>query len=161
MGSARRRGCRTSGRSWGCGWPRRKRTPATKAVRKVTEVAQTFASVKTTKSGLVEVAGICMQIPWDCNSEAAKWATGKTGFPWIDAIMTPGNPSCLWPSWPEPQSCGPRGSARRRGCQTSGRSWGCGWPQHKRTPATKAVHKVTEVAQTFASLRLRSLPPKI
>ncbi|XP_064599756.1 cryptochrome-1-like [Liolophura sinensis] len=32
---------------------------------------------------------ICVQIPWDKNPEAlAKWAEGKTGFPWIDAIMT-------------------------------------------------------------------------
>ena len=32
---------------------------------------------------------ICVQIPWDRNSEAlAKWASAKTGFPWIDAIMT-------------------------------------------------------------------------
>ncbi|XP_075985036.1 cryptochrome-1-like isoform X2 [Anticarsia gemmatalis] len=32
---------------------------------------------------------ICVQIPWEKNSEAlAKWASGKTGFPWIDAIMT-------------------------------------------------------------------------
>ncbi|KAF7650071.1 hypothetical protein LDENG_00131930 [Lucifuga dentata] len=32
---------------------------------------------------------ICVQIPWDQNPEAlAKWAEGKTGFPWIDAIMT-------------------------------------------------------------------------
>ncbi|KAL2089063.1 hypothetical protein ACEWY4_015962 [Coilia grayii] len=32
---------------------------------------------------------ICMQIPWDKNPEAlAKWAEGRTGFPWIDAIMT-------------------------------------------------------------------------
>ncbi|XP_046667864.1 cryptochrome-1-like [Homalodisca vitripennis] len=31
---------------------------------------------------------ICVQIPWDKNEEAlAKWAKGKTGFPWIDAIM--------------------------------------------------------------------------
>ncbi|CAH1799458.1 unnamed protein product [Owenia fusiformis] len=31
---------------------------------------------------------ICVQIPWDRNPEAfAKWAEGKTGFPWIDAIM--------------------------------------------------------------------------
>ncbi len=29
------------------------------------------------------------QIPWDKNAEAlAKWANGRTGFPWIDAIMT-------------------------------------------------------------------------
>ena len=29
------------------------------------------------------------QIPWDTNPEAlAKWASGQTGFPWIDAIMT-------------------------------------------------------------------------
>ncbi|KAJ8360674.1 hypothetical protein SKAU_G00171990 [Synaphobranchus kaupii] len=32
---------------------------------------------------------ICMRIPWDWNAEAlAKWAEAKTGFPWIDAIMT-------------------------------------------------------------------------
>uniref|UniRef100_A0A4W4ENB8 Photolyase/cryptochrome alpha/beta domain-containing protein n=1 Tax=Electrophorus electricus TaxID=8005 RepID=A0A4W4ENB8_ELEEL len=32
---------------------------------------------------------ICMRIPWDKNPEAlAKWAEAKTGFPWIDAIMT-------------------------------------------------------------------------
>jgi len=32
---------------------------------------------------------ICIQIPWDSNSEAlAKWANAQTGFPWIDAIMT-------------------------------------------------------------------------
>uniref|UniRef100_A0A182M8S0 Photolyase/cryptochrome alpha/beta domain-containing protein n=1 Tax=Anopheles culicifacies TaxID=139723 RepID=A0A182M8S0_9DIPT len=32
---------------------------------------------------------ICVQIPWDRNAEAlAKWASGQTGFPWIDAIMT-------------------------------------------------------------------------
>lgn len=32
---------------------------------------------------------ICIQIPWDRNPEAlAKWAEAKTGFPWIDAIMT-------------------------------------------------------------------------
>ncbi|CAB3237253.1 unnamed protein product [Arctia plantaginis] len=31
---------------------------------------------------------ICVQIPWEKNQEAlAKWASGKTGFPWIDAIM--------------------------------------------------------------------------
>ncbi|XP_049800681.1 cryptochrome-1-like isoform X5 [Schistocerca nitens] len=31
---------------------------------------------------------ICVQIPWDRNPEAlAKWATGQTGYPWIDAIM--------------------------------------------------------------------------
>lgn len=31
----------------------------------------------------------CVQIPWDQNPEAlAKWAEGRTGFPWIDAIMT-------------------------------------------------------------------------
>lgn len=31
---------------------------------------------------------LCVQIPWDKNPEAlAKWAEGKTGFPWIDAIM--------------------------------------------------------------------------
>ncbi|KAF8764208.1 Cryptochrome-1 like protein [Argiope bruennichi] len=32
---------------------------------------------------------MCVQIPWDTNSEAlAKWTNGQTGFPWIDAIMT-------------------------------------------------------------------------
>ncbi|XP_077372469.1 cryptochrome-2 [Festucalex cinctus] len=32
---------------------------------------------------------ICVQIPWDQNPEAlAKWAEGRTGYPWIDAIMT-------------------------------------------------------------------------
>ncbi|XP_051551160.1 cryptochrome-1-like isoform X2 [Myxocyprinus asiaticus] len=31
----------------------------------------------------------CIRIPWDKNAEAlAKWAEAKTGFPWIDAIMT-------------------------------------------------------------------------
>lgn len=32
---------------------------------------------------------ICVQIPWDKNPEAlAKWASGQTGYPWIDAIMS-------------------------------------------------------------------------
>ena len=32
---------------------------------------------------------ICVQIPWEKNPKAlALWASGKTGFPWIDAIMT-------------------------------------------------------------------------
>ncbi|XP_012686141.1 cryptochrome-2-like [Clupea harengus] len=32
---------------------------------------------------------VCLQIPWDKNPEAlAKWAEGRTGFPWIDAVMT-------------------------------------------------------------------------
>ncbi|XP_063072025.1 cryptochrome circadian regulator 3b isoform X3 [Engraulis encrasicolus] len=32
---------------------------------------------------------ICIRIPWDKNPEAlAKWAEAKTGFPWIDAILT-------------------------------------------------------------------------
>lgn len=31
---------------------------------------------------------ICVQIPWEKNQDAlAKWATGQTGYPWIDAIM--------------------------------------------------------------------------
>lgn len=31
---------------------------------------------------------ICVQIPWEKNQEAlAKWASGQTGFPWIDAII--------------------------------------------------------------------------
>ncbi len=37
----------------------------------------------------MEINPICVQIPWDRNPEAlAKWAEGRTGFPWIDAIMT-------------------------------------------------------------------------
>ncbi|GCB77202.1 hypothetical protein scyTo_0015628, partial [Scyliorhinus torazame] len=32
---------------------------------------------------------ICVRIPWDKNPVSlAKWAEGKTGYPWIDAIMT-------------------------------------------------------------------------
>ncbi|XP_033101802.1 cryptochrome-1-like [Anneissia japonica] len=32
---------------------------------------------------------ICVKIPWDKNKQALdKWARAKTGFPWIDAIMT-------------------------------------------------------------------------
>ncbi|KAG7272381.1 hypothetical protein CRUP_000372, partial [Coryphaenoides rupestris] len=32
---------------------------------------------------------VCVQIPWDHDAEAlAKWAQGRTGFPWIDAVMT-------------------------------------------------------------------------
>ena len=32
---------------------------------------------------------VCRQIPWDANSEKlAAWAEARTGFPWIDAIMT-------------------------------------------------------------------------
>lgn len=31
---------------------------------------------------------VCIQIPWDKNPRAlARWAEGRTGFPWIDAIM--------------------------------------------------------------------------
>uniref|UniRef100_A0A673M7D5 Cryptochrome-1 n=1 Tax=Sinocyclocheilus rhinocerous TaxID=307959 RepID=A0A673M7D5_9TELE len=37
----------------------------------------------------MEFNPICMQISWDRNPEAlAKWSEGRTGFPWIDAIMT-------------------------------------------------------------------------
>uniref|UniRef100_A0A672R2Q4 Cryptochrome-1 n=1 Tax=Sinocyclocheilus grahami TaxID=75366 RepID=A0A672R2Q4_SINGR len=37
----------------------------------------------------MEFNPICVQIPWDRNPEAlAKWSEGRTGFPWIDAIMT-------------------------------------------------------------------------
>lgn len=37
----------------------------------------------------MEFNPVCVQIPWDRNPEAlAKWAEGRTGFPWIDAIMT-------------------------------------------------------------------------
>ena len=32
---------------------------------------------------------VCRQIPWDANKEKlAAWAEARTGFPWIDAIMT-------------------------------------------------------------------------
>jgi len=32
---------------------------------------------------------ICKQIPWDSDEEKLKaWAEGRTGYPWIDAIMT-------------------------------------------------------------------------
>lgn len=32
---------------------------------------------------------ICKQIDWDDNEEFFKaWDAGRTGFPWIDAIMT-------------------------------------------------------------------------
>ncbi|VVC94173.1 unnamed protein product [Leptidea sinapis] len=31
---------------------------------------------------------ICVQIPWEKNQDAlSKWASGRTGFPWIDSIM--------------------------------------------------------------------------
>ncbi|XP_062415503.1 LOW QUALITY PROTEIN: cryptochrome-1-like [Pungitius pungitius] len=37
----------------------------------------------------MESSPVCVQIPWDRNPEAlAKWAEGRNGFPWIDAIMT-------------------------------------------------------------------------
>uniref|UniRef100_A0A672PL14 Cryptochrome-1 n=1 Tax=Sinocyclocheilus grahami TaxID=75366 RepID=A0A672PL14_SINGR len=37
----------------------------------------------------MEFNPICVQIPWDRNPDAlAKWAEGRTGFPWIDAILT-------------------------------------------------------------------------
>uniref|UniRef100_A0A671KE63 Cryptochrome-1 n=1 Tax=Sinocyclocheilus anshuiensis TaxID=1608454 RepID=A0A671KE63_9TELE len=37
----------------------------------------------------MEFNPICVQIPWDRNPEAlAKWSESRTGFPWIDAIMT-------------------------------------------------------------------------
>ncbi|XP_078403022.1 cryptochrome-1-like [Cetorhinus maximus] len=37
----------------------------------------------------IEGNPICVRIPWDKNPVSlAKWAEGKTGYPWIDAIMT-------------------------------------------------------------------------
>ncbi|KAG9260743.1 cryptochrome-1-like [Astyanax mexicanus] len=37
----------------------------------------------------IEGNPICLRIPWERNPEAlAKWAEARTGFPWIDAIMT-------------------------------------------------------------------------
>ncbi|XP_004708484.1 cryptochrome-2 [Echinops telfairi] len=50
-----------------------------------------FYTAATTNPRFDRMEGnpICIQIPWDRNPEAlAKWAEGKTGFPWIDAIMT-------------------------------------------------------------------------
>lgn len=49
-----------------------------------------FYTAATNNPEFDRMAGnqICVQIPWDKNPEAlAKWAEGKTGFPWIDAIM--------------------------------------------------------------------------
>ncbi|POI26223.1 hypothetical protein CIB84_010028, partial [Bambusicola thoracicus] len=47
------------------------------------------AATNNPKFDRMEGNPICIQIPWDKNPEAlAKWAEGKTGFPWIDAIMT-------------------------------------------------------------------------
>ncbi|EAT35912.1 AAEL011967-PA [Aedes aegypti] len=50
-----------------------------------------FYCAATKNPNFDKMAGnpICVQIPWDRNAEAlAKWASGQTGFPWIDAIMT-------------------------------------------------------------------------
>ncbi|XP_053576263.1 cryptochrome-2 [Bombina bombina] len=50
-----------------------------------------FYTAATNNPKLDQMEGnpICVQIPWDKNPEAlAKWTEGKTGFPWIDAIMT-------------------------------------------------------------------------
>ncbi|NP_001082139.1 cryptochrome circadian regulator 2 L homeolog [Xenopus laevis] len=47
------------------------------------------AATNNPKFDQMEGNPICVQIPWDKNPKAlAKWAEGKTGFPWIDAIMT-------------------------------------------------------------------------
>ncbi|KAM4617659.1 cryptochrome-2 isoform 2-T5 [Discoglossus pictus] len=47
------------------------------------------AATNNPKFDQMEGNPICVQIPWDRNPEAlSKWAEGKTGFPWIDAIMT-------------------------------------------------------------------------
>ncbi|XP_048858949.1 cryptochrome-1-like isoform X3 [Brienomyrus brachyistius] len=50
-----------------------------------------FYTAATTNPRFDKMEGnpICVRIPWDRNPEAlAKWAEAKTGFPWIDAIMT-------------------------------------------------------------------------
>ncbi|XP_063044562.1 cryptochrome-2-like [Engraulis encrasicolus] len=50
-----------------------------------------FYTVGTQNPAFDRMTGnpICVQIPWDKNPEAlAKWAEGRTGFPWIDAVMT-------------------------------------------------------------------------
>lgn len=47
------------------------------------------AATKNPYFDKMEGNAVCVQIPWDRNPEAlAKWAEGRTGFPWIDAIMT-------------------------------------------------------------------------
>ncbi|KAM3851165.1 cryptochrome-2 [Vipera latastei] len=47
------------------------------------------AATNNPKFDRMEGNPICTKIPWDRNPEAlAKWAEGRTGFPWIDAIMT-------------------------------------------------------------------------
>ncbi|KAA0711739.1 Cryptochrome-1 [Triplophysa tibetana] len=47
------------------------------------------ASTNNPRFDRMEGNPICIRIPWDKNAEAlAKWAEAKTGFPWIDAIMT-------------------------------------------------------------------------
>lgn len=50
-----------------------------------------FYTAATKNANFDKILGnpICVQIPWDSNPKAlALWASGKTGFPWIDAIMT-------------------------------------------------------------------------
>lgn len=50
-----------------------------------------FYTAATNNSSFDKMKGnpVCVQIPWDRNPEGlAKWAEGRTGFPWIDAIMT-------------------------------------------------------------------------
>ncbi len=47
------------------------------------------ASTKNPNFDQMDGNPICVQIPWEDNPEVlAKWASAKTGFPWIDAIMT-------------------------------------------------------------------------
>uniref|UniRef100_A0AAY4CJS5 Photolyase/cryptochrome alpha/beta domain-containing protein n=1 Tax=Denticeps clupeoides TaxID=299321 RepID=A0AAY4CJS5_9TELE len=46
------------------------------------------AATKNPNFDRMEGNPICVHIPWDKNPKAlAKWAEGRTGFPWIDAIM--------------------------------------------------------------------------
>ncbi|XP_069354390.1 cryptochrome-1-like isoform X2 [Maniola hyperantus] len=46
------------------------------------------AATKNPNFDRMEGNPICVQIPWEKNQDAlAKWASAKTGFPWIDAIM--------------------------------------------------------------------------
>ena len=50
-----------------------------------------FYTASTKNPNFDQMVGnpICVQIPWEDNPEVlAKWASAKTGFPWIDAIMT-------------------------------------------------------------------------
>jgi cryptochrome len=49
----------------------------------------TFVGYNTPNFDRIEGNPICRQIPWDDNEEfLSAWRNGRTGFPFIDAIMT-------------------------------------------------------------------------